>query len=166
MRRLNTEALAKERLEEAMKELDVAEVFLREGLTRNAAGKAFQAWKAFLSYLALRNVNLLQEKYRGNKRVGNVAISFHEWMAAVVPANKMTELSAEMERVAPPGVAELTAMALQLHEYQYNGPDPEGIRSKIPNDETAIALIRSFIIKARALMNALSKGSNYIHTSD
>ncbi len=164
MRRLNTEALAKERLEEAMKELDVAEAFLREGLTRNAAGKAFQAWKAFLSYLALRNADQLQEKYRGNKRVGNVTIPFHEWIAAVIPTNRMTELSAEMERIVP-GVAELTAMALQLHEYQYNGPDPEGIKSKIPNDETAIALIKSFIVKARALMSVLSKGSSNIHTS-
>ncbi len=105
MRGLNTETLAKERLEEAMKELDVAEVFLREGLIRNAAGKAF------LSYLALRNVNLLQEKYRGNKRVGNVAIPLYEWIAAVVPTNGMTELGAEIERMVL-GVAELTAMAL------------------------------------------------------
>ncbi|GAB6948031.1 PaREP1 family protein [Vulcanisaeta sp. JCM 16161] len=164
MRRLDTEALAKERLEEAMKELDVAEVFLREGLVRNAAGKAFQAWKAFLSYLALRNVHLLQEKYRGNKRVGNVNIPFHEWIAAVVPTNRMTELSAEIERIVP-GVAELTAMALQLHEYQYNGPDPEGIRSKIPNDETAMALIKSFITRARTLMNTSSKESSNTHTS-
>ncbi|WP_243678785.1 PaREP1 family protein [Vulcanisaeta distributa] len=164
MRRLNTETLAKERLEEAIKELDVAEVFLREGLVRNAAGKVFQAWKAFLSYLALRNVNLLQEKYRGNKRVGNAAIPLYEWIAAVLPTNRMTELGAEIERIVP-GVAELTAMALQLHEYRYNGPDPEGIRSKIPNDETAMVLIKSFITKARALMSTSSSESSSINTS-
>jgi len=43
---------------------------LAEGLVRNAAGKAFQALKAFISYLALKNAALLAEKYRGYKQAG------------------------------------------------------------------------------------------------
>ena len=158
VKELNVKALAKERLGEALKELDVAEVFLDQGLVRNAAGKAFQAWKAFISYLALRNVELLREKYRGNKRIGSIIIPMHEWVAAIAPTNRLTELSIELERIVP-GVVELTTMALELHEYQYNGPDPEGIRSRIPNDETAAALIRKLIERTRELMSKMAMES-------
>jgi hypothetical protein len=39
---------------ETIKELETAEAFLAKGLVRNAAGKVFQALKAFTSYLALK----------------------------------------------------------------------------------------------------------------
>jgi hypothetical protein len=39
------------RLLEALVEARLALRFLEEGLTRNAAGKAFQAWKAFMAAL-------------------------------------------------------------------------------------------------------------------
>jgi hypothetical protein len=46
---------------ETIKELETAEAFLAKGLVRNAAGKVFQALKAFPSYLALKNAALLTE---------------------------------------------------------------------------------------------------------
>jgi hypothetical protein len=46
---------------ETIKELETAEAFLAKGLVRNAAGKLFQALKAFTSYLALKNAALLTE---------------------------------------------------------------------------------------------------------
>jgi hypothetical protein len=46
---------------ETIKELETAEAFLAKGLVRNAAGKVFQALKAFTSYLALKNAALLTE---------------------------------------------------------------------------------------------------------
>ena len=156
IKELDVGALARGRLGEAVAELGVAEAFLGQGLLRNAAGKAFQAWKAFISYIALRNVELLREKYRGNKRVGSALVPMHEWVAAVAPTSRLMELSIELEKVIP-GITELTAIALELHEYQYNGPDPEGIRSKVPNDEVATALIRKLIERARELMKEASK---------
>ncbi|MCG2862813.1 MAG: PaREP1 family protein [Vulcanisaeta sp.] len=138
-----------------MRELDVAEVFLREGLIRNASGKAVQAWKSAMSYLALNNLELLRGKYTGYKRVGRYSIPLHEWIAVVMPTNRMTEVSTLIANKVPE-VIELTTLALQLHEYQYNGPDPEGIRSKVPNDETAKRLVEALIARARSILGPLN----------
>jgi len=153
---LNITEIAESRFQEALKELDIAEVFLREGLVRNAAGKAFQAWKSILSYLALRNLDLLESRYKGFKRVGPRTIPLHEWIAAVMPTNRMTEVSTMIEERIR-GVAELTALALQLHEFQYNGPDPEGVRSRIPNEDTAKDLIKILLEKTREIIRSLEK---------
>ena len=50
---------------ETIKELETAEAFLAKGLVRNAAGKVFQALKAFTSYMALKSAAPSAEKYRG-----------------------------------------------------------------------------------------------------
>ena len=97
----------------------MAEAFLADGLLRNAAGKAFQAWKSLLSHFALRNLALL-ERYKGYKRVGDAAVSLHEWIAATAPTSRLMEIAVLLEKAVPNAV-ELTAIALQLHEYQYNG---------------------------------------------
>jgi hypothetical protein len=153
---LNITEIAESRFQEALKELGIAEVFLREGLVRNAAGKAFQAWKSILSYLALRNLDLLESRYKGFKRVGPRTIPLHEWIAAVMPITRMTEVSTMIEeRIS--GAAELTALALQLHEFQYNGPDPEGVRSRIPNEDTAKDLIKVLLEKTRGMIRSLEK---------
>jgi hypothetical protein len=151
VKRLNVERLSEERLGEAERELEVAEAFLADGLLRNAAGKAFQAWKSLLSHLALRNLALLEERYKGYKRLGNAAVPLYEWIAATAPTSRLMEIAALLEK-AVPNVVELTALALQLHEYQYNGPDPEGVRSKIPDDETAARLIATFIARLKAVL--------------
>jgi len=153
VKRLNVGRLSEERLGEAEGELEVAEAFLADGLLRNAVGKAFQAWKSFLSHLALRNLALLEERYRGYKRVGNAAVPLYEWIAATAPTSRLMEIAVLLEK-AVPNTVELTALALQLHEYQYNGPDLEGVRSKIPDDETAARLIAMFIARLKAILQS------------
>ncbi|WP_243665545.1 PaREP1 family protein [Vulcanisaeta sp. JCM 16159] len=72
--KLNLDEIGKSRLMEAKAEIGMAEKFLNDGLLRNAAGKAFQAWKSYLSYLATRNRDLFN--FAGYKRVSrNVKVS-------------------------------------------------------------------------------------------
>jgi hypothetical protein len=59
----NLEAYKKIRLEEARFEVEIAEKFLQEGLIRNAAGKAFQAWKSLLAALLTEKRDVLVKKY-------------------------------------------------------------------------------------------------------
>jgi hypothetical protein len=99
----------------------------------------------------LRNLALLEERYRGYKRVGNAAVPLYEWIAATAPTSRLMEIPVLLEEAIPNAV-ELTALALQLHEYQYNGPDPEGVRIKIPDDETAARLIATFIARLKAVL--------------
>ncbi|WP_243668918.1 PaREP1 family protein [Vulcanisaeta sp. JCM 16161] len=66
--KLNLDEIGRARIKEAEAELELAEKFLNDGLLRNAAGKAFQAWKAYLSYLAIKNRDLFN--FTGYKRVG------------------------------------------------------------------------------------------------
>jgi hypothetical protein len=53
------EGYVEARLLEAVTETRLALCFLKEGLTQNAAGKAFQAWKALLA--ALLRVELAED---------------------------------------------------------------------------------------------------------
>ena len=53
------------RLLEALVEAGLALRFLREGLTRNAAGKAFQAWKAYMAALLRLELDKLKKAKTG-----------------------------------------------------------------------------------------------------
>ena len=57
------------RLTEAAYEADLAIRFLEASLYRNAAGKAFQAFKAMLAALTLRRRDITAQKYPGVKRL-------------------------------------------------------------------------------------------------
>jgi hypothetical protein len=62
----NLEAYKKTRLEEAKYEAEIARKFLEQNLIRNAAGKAFQAWKALVAALAVDKRNELEKLYPGS----------------------------------------------------------------------------------------------------
>ncbi|AFA38979.1 Archaeal PaREP1/PaREP8 family [Pyrobaculum oguniense TE7] len=145
--RIPLDEIARARLEESKAEVEVAKKFIEAGLLRNAAGKAFQAWKSYLSYLAIKNQDLFH--FEGYKQLGKgLAVPRKEWVLAVVPTTMLAAISEKlMER--EPDVVELTALAHILHEYQYNGPDPSGVVSKIPSDEAARGLIQRLIHKLK-----------------
>jgi hypothetical protein len=111
---------------DAVYEAYLAKKLLEDGLTRNAAGKAFQAWKDLLSCLIYLNLDKLakDEKER-------------EWYiksGVYVPTSKMAKLTQRLEEIGVKGVSFVTDKALKLHTYQYNGPDPDGVWNG-PRDE-------------------------------
>ena len=126
------------RLLEASYEAELAAKFLEEGLIRNAAGRAYQAWKALLAALAARARDELAKVYTGMKRLRSGArISEVDWVIAFMPSSRVRPVAQVLASVFGRDVLMYTDVALNLHEYQYNGPDREGVSSRYPSDEYA-----------------------------
>ncbi len=133
------------RLREALAEAQLGLEFLEGGLVRNAAGKALQAWKAYLAYLAAGRREELRDVLPGSRRAraGGEAAEVEEvdLVIALMPTSRMLQIAAALARLGVQDVVEPTALALQLHRYQYSGPDPEGFFSDISDDKSAALLI-------------------------
>ena len=122
------------RLEEALREAELALKFLEQGLHRNAGGKAFQAWKALLAAFAARHREAIARRYAGavKDKTGRLR-SRADIVIALMPTIKMREVASVLEEVYGRELIHLTDVALNLHEFQYNGLDPEGIVSRYSN---------------------------------
>ena len=122
------------RLLEAKFEAEIARRFLDEGLIRNAAGKAYQAWKAVVAALAADHRDKLRAVFQGEVELRDGRkVEMADWIIALMPSSKLKRVS----QVIGGEVLFYTSLALDLHQYQYNGPDSEGILSRYDNDESA-----------------------------
>jgi hypothetical protein len=124
------------RLEEALREAELALKFLEQGLHRNAAGKALQAWKALLAAAAAQHREAIAKRYAGAVRdkTGRLR-SRADMVIAFMPTTKMREAASALEEVYGRELIHLTDIDLNLHEFQYNGLDPEGVVSRYTNLE-------------------------------
>ncbi|AEA12610.1 PaREP1 domain containing protein [Thermoproteus uzoniensis 768-20] len=143
------------RLLEAKYEAELALRFLEQGLYRNAAGKAFQAWKAFLAAVAVDHVGLLAERFRGTRttREGR-RVRLADFIAAFMPTGYMLAAAAVLEEASGLKLADLTNVALNLHEFQYNGLDKSGTFSRYPSLELVEADVKRL---ANAVLELVSK---------
>jgi thermostable 8-oxoguanine DNA glycosylase len=123
------------RLLEALAEARLALEYLERGLTRNAACKAFQAWKALLAAL----LRLELEKLKAVVKTEEERRWLESRAVSRVPTAKMKELSRLLRDVGHEGITAWTAVALDLHDYQYHGPDPDMALSKYATRESAAA---------------------------
>ena len=109
--------------------------FLERGLTRNAACKAFQAWKAFMAAL----LRLELERHKALAKTEEE----RRWLEAKavprVPTTRMKELSRLLKAAGHEGITFVTDKALDLHDYQYHGPDPDAVLSKYTTRGSAAA---------------------------
>ncbi|MBP1448966.1 MAG: hypothetical protein JZD41_02965 [Thermoproteus sp.] len=123
------------RLKEARYEAELAREFLKMGLYRNAAGKAFQAWKAVVAARAAERIEDVRRAFPGSRRLrgSRRRVEKAYWIAAVMP----TSLLKPVSQIVGGEISLYTNIALWLHEYQYNGPDPQGVLSPYPSDEYA-----------------------------
>jgi len=122
------------RLLEALVEARLALEFLERGLTRNAAGKVFQAWKALMAALLRLEIDKLKTLAKTEER------RWLETMAVSrVPTSKMKTLAHLFEGDCYDYISPWTDKALNLHDYQYHGPDPDLALSKYTRREEAAA---------------------------
>jgi len=94
--------------------------YLERGLTRNAACKAFQALKAFMAALLrleLGKLNAFAKTEEEKRWLESRAVPR-------VPTTRMKELSRLLKAAGHEGITFVTDKALDLHDYQYHGPDP------------------------------------------
>jgi thermostable 8-oxoguanine DNA glycosylase len=148
-------AYVEARLLEALGEARLALEFLERGLTRNAAGKAFQAWKALLAALLRLELERLKALAKTEEE--------RRWLESKavprVPTTKMKELSRLLRDVGHEGITFVTDKALDLHDYQYHGPDPDMALSKYATRESAAAdvveLMQELVRRVEALRGRL-----------
>jgi hypothetical protein len=123
------------RLLEALGEARLALEYLERGLTRNAACKAFQAWKAFMAAL----LRLELERLKALAKTEEERRWLESRAVPRVPTTRMKELSRLLEEAGHEGIPFVTALALDLHDYQYHGPDPDMALSKYTTRKSAAA---------------------------
>jgi hypothetical protein len=139
------------RLLEALGETRLALEYLERGLTRNAAGKAFQAWKALLAAL----LRLELEKLKALAKTEEEKRWLESKAVPRVPTTRMKSLSRLLEEVGHGGISLWTDRILNLHDYQYNGPDPDMALSKYATREDAVADIKSVLQELARRVEAL-----------
>ena len=123
------------RLLEALGEARLALEYLERGLTRNAACKAFQAWKALLAAL----LRLELERLKALAKTEDEKRWLESRAVPRVPTTRMKELSRLLKEAGHEGIPFVTALALDLHDYQYHGPDPDMALSKYTTRGSAAA---------------------------
>jgi hypothetical protein len=146
------------RLLEALVEAHLALRFLREGLVRNAAGKAFQAWKALLAALLRLELERLKAVVRTDEE--------RRWLESKavprVPTTRMKELSRLLKEAGHEAITAWTDKALNLHDYQHHGPDPDIALSKYTTRESAAAdvveLLQVLVKRVEALEKRIKWG--------
>jgi len=123
------------RLLEALGEGRLALEYLEGGFTRDAAGMAFHAWKALLAALLRLELEKLKALARSEEE--------KRWLESkAVPralTTRMKELGRLLEEAGHYGISAWTAIALDLHDYQYHGPDPDMALSKYATRQSAAA---------------------------
>jgi hypothetical protein len=119
------------RLLEAKYEAELALRFLEEGLYRNAAGKAFQAWKALLAALAVDHRDRLAGKFQGvrSTRDGR-RVHLADFIIAFMPTGYMLAVAKILEGATGLKLYDLTNVAISLHEFQHGGLDRSGVYSR------------------------------------
>ena len=139
------------RVLEALLESLLGLEFLTRGYTRNAAGKVFQAWRALTAAILALHIDQVARS-AGSKEE-------REWLiekaVARVPSTRLKALGQLIEEhVGIHYYSALTDKALDLHDYQYHGPDPDAELSKYRSREEAA---RDIVYLAEKIMGIVEE---------
>jgi hypothetical protein len=146
------------RLLEALGEARLALEYLERGFTRDAAGMAFHAWKALLAALLRLELDKLKAIVKTEEE--------RRWLESKavprVPTTRMKELSRLLKEAGHEAITAWTDKALNLHDYQYHGPDPDMALSKYTTKESAAAdvveLLQELVRRVEALKKRIKWG--------
>jgi hypothetical protein len=129
---VDLEKYRRDRLKEALYEAELAEEFLKNGVIRNAASKAFQAVKAYLAAMAAAQRDKVAA-FPGRRRLSPTkVVERGDWIIAVMPTSKMREVAAI---VGDRELRLIVELALNLREFQYNGLDGDAEVSRYASEE-------------------------------
>jgi hypothetical protein len=146
------------RLMEAVYEADLALRFLEAGLYRNAAGEAFQAFKALLAALAVKYRDALAQRYPGMRRLrSGKAVEAVDWIIAVMPTGFMLEVARDLSQLAGQELLHYANVALNLHEFQYNGLGKSGVLSRYARLESVAEDVKTLTQYVREAVERLRK---------
>jgi hypothetical protein len=146
------------RLMEAAYEADLALRFLDAGLYRNAAGKAFQAFKALLAALAMKYRDVLAQKYPGRRRLkSGKAVEAVDWVIAVMPTGLMLEVARDLSQLVGQELFHYANVALNLHEFQHNGLDKSGVLSRYARLESVAEDVKALAQYIKETVERLQK---------
>ncbi|MCG2866837.1 MAG: PaREP1 family protein [Vulcanisaeta sp.] len=122
-----------DRFREAMYEAELAERFLNNGLLRNAAGKAYQALRSYVAGLAVDYRDLLSRYFPGKRRISqSKVVERVDWIIAVMPSSRLREV---VSIIGDKELRLVTEIALNLHQFQYNGFDRDSEVSPYSREE-------------------------------
>jgi hypothetical protein len=146
------------RLLEALGEARLALEYLERGFIRDAAGMAFHAWKALLAALLRLELERLKALAKAEEE--------KRWLESKavprVPTTRMKELGRLLEEAGHYGISAWTDKALDLHDYQYHGPDPDVALSKYATRQSAAAdamlLLKELAKRVEALKSRVKWG--------
>jgi hypothetical protein len=146
------------RLLEALGEGRLALEYLERGFTRDAAGMAFHAWKALLAAL----LRLELEKLKTLAKTEEEKRWLESKAVPRIPTTRMKELGRLLEEAGHYGISAWTDKALDLHDYQYHGPDPDMALSKYATRQSAAAdvllLLKELARRIEALKSRVKWG--------
>ena len=147
------QAYKKTRLMEAKYEAEIARRFLDEGLIRNAAGKAYQAWKALVAGVSVDYRDKLKGVFKGKVKIkGGKVVDKVDWVIAIMPSTALKTVS----QIIGGEISLYTNVAILIHQYQYNGPDREGIVSPYTSDGEAKSDILLLLDEIGKLLSSYS----------
>ena len=132
-------AYIKARLIEVIDDLDVAFNMWLSGRTRNAAGKVFGSVKALLSALVTKELDKLS--------------GIDEWYAKrgyTVPTHSLKGVATDLMNLGYAQILLLAELAMDLHDYQYNGFDPDFSRYR-----TRERVLHDVLYVAEVVLNSL-----------
>jgi hypothetical protein len=135
-----------DRFMEALYEAELAERFMKDGLLRNAAGKAYQALKAYVAGLSVDYRGLLSQYFPGRRKITPTkTVERVDWVIAIMPSGRLREVAAI---IGDRDLRLVTEVAINLHEFQYNGFDRDVEVSRHSREEFVrrdISLVIDFI---------------------